>query len=364
MRILQSIALEGRSAGSEWAIEYSRILKARGHRVFFLTVPNSQTFVKAQAAGLEMVEAIDLSERNLVFLKNLFKLGKVLKELKPDVVMAHWGPDHLAWGWALRKTKIPLVRVRSHSPLAPNRHFVSIWLHRRTALFVVGNQMQARQYVEGLEISPEKVVTVHFGMDLTKYPLDDNPSAAPGNWALRLLQLGRFSQVKGHRFLIEALGKLKPELVPFRLTIAGYEAEVRAVDMKKWREEAGLWDQVEIFANLPDVKPLIAACDLGVVASIGSEATARVALEFMAAGKPVVASKVGILPELVDENTGWLFEPGNAESFGAVIKKALVSRERHPLMGRKARQKVESEYDLQKLAGKLESALQKVVTNA
>lgn len=364
MRILQSVALEGRSAGSDWAIAYSAALKARGHQIFFLTVPGSQTFTKAREAGLETVEGIDLSEKKLIFLKNLFKLGKVLKDLKPDVVMAHWGPDHLAWGWSLRKTRIPLMRVRSHSPLAPNRHFVSRWLHRRTALFVVGNRMQARQYVEGLEIPAEKVVPVPFGINLTKHPLDDKLSAAPGNWAMRLLQLGRFSPVKGHRFLIEALGKLKSELPPFRLTIAGYEAELKAADIKRWREEAGLWERVEIFANLPDVKPLIAASDLGVVASTGSEAVARVALEFMAAGKPVISSNVGILPELVEENTGWLFEPGNVESFGAAIKKALVTREKHPLMGRKARQKVESEYDLQKLAGKLEKALQKVVTNA
>jgi glycosyltransferase involved in cell wall biosynthesis len=223
--------------------------------------------------------------------------------------------------------------------------------------------MQARQYVEGLKISPTKVVVVPFGIDLNKHSVSE-PSAAPGNWAMRLLQVGRFSPVKGHRFLIETLGKLKPELPPFRLTIAGYEAELKAGDLKKYREEAGLWNQVEIFPNLPDVRPLIAACDIGVVASTGSEVTARVALEFMAAGKPLVASKVGILPELVDENTGWLFEAENIESFGAVIKKALVSRERHPQMGRKARQRVESEYNLEKLADQLEIALQKVVPNA
>ncbi len=363
MRILQSIALEGRSAGSDWAITYSRALKVRGHQIFFLTVPRSQTFAKAREAGLEMVERVDLSEGKLRFLKNMFKLGRVLRSLKPDVILAHWGPDHLAWGWALRKTKIPLVRVRSHSPLAPNRHFISRWLHRRTALFVVGNQAQAEQYVDGLNILPENVTQIPFGLDLSKFAASE-PSSAPGSWAMRLLQLGRFSPVKGHRFLIDALGKLKSELPPFRLTIAGYEAELKAADLKKWREEAGLWDQVEIFPNLPDVGPLMAASDIGVVASTGSEATARVALEFMAAGKTVVASKVGILPELVNEDTGWLFEPENLESFGAALKKALVTREKHPQMGKKARQKVESEYDLHKLAAKLEAALQKAVTNA
>jgi glycosyltransferase involved in cell wall biosynthesis len=133
--------------------------------------------------------------------------------------------------------------------------------------------------------------------------------------------------------------------------------------LQKWREESGLWDQIEILPNAPDVRGLISACDFGVVASTGSEATARVALEFMATGKPVMASRVGILPEMVDEKCGWLFEPGNFESFASAFKQALASANRYAEMGKAARAKVETDFDLEKLTGRMEMALQKLVPN-
>lgn len=363
MRILQSAALEGRSAGSEYALAYSRALKERGHSVYFLTVPKSQTYERARELGLETAEAIDLSERKLTFLKNLTKLKEVIASKRPDVVLAHWGPDHVAWGWALRKTKIPLVRVRSHSPLIPNRHFAARWLVKETSLFIVGNAFQRKQYLEQLGVPEEKVVQIPFGIKVSEYPF--SAASAPVGRAIRILQLGRFSPVKGHRFLFHSMGKLKPNVqAPFRLTIAGFEAELKVADLQKWREESGLWDQIEIFPNAADVRALISTSDFGVVASTGSEATARVALEFMAMGKPVLASRVGILPEIVDEKTGWIFEPGSFESFSTAFKEALTSARRYPEMGKAARARVEAEFDLKKLAGRMEAALQKLVPNA
>ncbi|MCI0405318.1 MAG: glycosyltransferase family 4 protein [candidate division Zixibacteria bacterium] len=362
MRILQSAALEGRSAGSEYALAYSRALQERGHAVSFLTVPKSRTHQRAKDLGLETVVGIDLSERKFAFLRNLSKLKDVVEKLRPEVVLAHWGPDHTAWGWALRKTKIPLVRVRSHSPLFPNRHFAARWLTKRTALFIVGNAVQQRQYIEELGVPEEKVVQIPFGIKAADYP-SSSASSATGR-AIRILQLGRFSPVKGHRFLFQALGELKSELrTPFRLTVVGFEAELRAADLHKWREESGLWDQIEILPNAPDVLGLIASCDFGVVASTGSEATARAALEFLATGKPVLASRVGILAEIVDEKCGWLFEPGNFESFSLAFKQALVSSSRYAEMGRVARAKVETDFDLEKLAERMESVLQKRIAN-
>ncbi len=363
MRILQSAALEGRSAGSEYALVYSRALQNRGHSVYFLTVPKSRTYNRARELGLKTVEGIDLSERKLAFLKNLSKLKPIIASAQPDAVLAHWGPDHAAWGWALRKTKIPLVRVRSHSPLIPNRHFAARWLVKRTALFIVGNALQRKQYIEQLGVPEEKVIQIPFGIKVADFPV--SPAASSQGRAIRILQLGRFSPVKGHRFLFQSLGKLRPQVMaPFRLTVAGFEAELKAPDLQKWREESGLWDQIEIFANAPDARGLISSCDFGVVASTGSEAAARVALEFMAMGKPVLASRVGILPEILDEKCGWLFEPGNFESFALAFKQALGSSSRYAEMGKAARGKVEAEFDLEKLTRKMESVLQRLVTHA
>lgn len=363
MRILQSAALEGRSAGSEYALVYSRALKESGHAVYFLTVPKSQTYRRARESGLETVDAIDLSERKLAFLRNLPKLKGAVDAVKPDVVLAHWGPDHVAWGWTLRNTKIPLLRVRSHSPLLPNRNLAARWLARRTAFFIVGNSGQRRQYVEQLGVPAGKIEQIPFGIRVLDYPFSSTPP--PSGRAIRILQLGRFSPVKGHGFLFQSLGKLKSQLqTPYRLTVAGFEAELKSSDLQAWKEEAGLTKEVEIRPNVADVRPLLAQCDFGIVASTGSEATARVALEFMATGRPLLASRVGVLPEIVNGASGWLFQPGDFDSFAAAWKQVLACPAQYVEMGRAGRARVEAEYDLPRLAARLESVLHGVVSRA
>jgi glycosyltransferase involved in cell wall biosynthesis len=93
---------------------------------------------------------------------------------------------------------------------------------------------------------------------------------------------------------------------------------------------------------------LLASADLAVIPSL-MEATSIAGLEAMSCGLPVAASRVGGLPEIVDERTGALFEPADPESL-AVTVQALLARNDLGEMGRRGRQRVVEHWSLERLA--------------
>src|SRR5205814_6336318 len=99
---------------------------------------------------------------------------------------------------------------------------------------------------------------------------------------------------------------------------------------------------------IPDV---MSACTLGVIPSIGSEAVSRVALEWMASGRPVIATKVGCLPEIVQEGqTGYLVEPRNAPALARALGHVLHHPQRLESLGTAARGRAEEYFALSKFA--------------
>ena len=90
---------------------------------------------------------------------------------------------------------------------------------------------------------------------------------------------------------------------------------------------------------------------MGVISSVGSEAVSRVALEWMAAGRPVVATRVGCLPEIVkDGQSGLLVDPRNASALAQAIGNLLRNRQRLEGMATAARGRVEEYFALNAFA--------------
>lgn len=117
-----------------------------------------------------------------------------------------------------------------------------------------------------------------------------------------------FEPRKGHRVLVEALGRLGPNAPPIVLVGDGPERD-KIVSLAK---ERGLEKVLRFAGFRADYLDIIAACDALVLPSLGSEDMPLVILDAMALGKPVVASRLAGIPEEVShEETGLLVEPGD-----------------------------------------------------
>ena len=125
-----------------------------------------------------------------------------------------------------------------------------------------------------------------------------------------VLYAGRWTPGKGIGQLLAALRGTGTHL----LLLGGPPPSGEGVDLLGAIESAGVAAQVHVVGEVDDVWPYIYACDAVAVPSVRPESYPTIALEAHAAGRPVLASDIGGLPEIVTTGRGWLVPPGDIPS--------------------------------------------------
>jgi glycosyltransferase involved in cell wall biosynthesis len=175
-------------------------------------------------------------------------------------------------------------------------------------------------------------------------PLRSAIGAGPGDTVFTLV--GRINRWKGHSVFLDAAERLAAEYESVRFLIvgdsfAGQESLTEAVDHRIESSHA-LRGRTVRLSHVAEVGRVYEASDVVVVPSIEPEPFGLVAAEAMAAGLPVIASRIGALPEVVDDDcTGLLVDPGDATSLVAAMRELYASPLRREKMGRKARKRFE-----------------------
>ncbi len=146
---------------------------------------------------------------------------------------------------------------------------------------------------------------------------------------------GRLSPEKGHRFLLEALARLDNS-VPVSLLLVGDGPERE--NLQQLAERLGIAGRVSFVGQKQNMRDYYDAIDLFVLPSL-SEGLPFVVLEAMLSAKPVLASRVGALSEVIEEgNNGWMVPAGKADLLAAALGSLLKDRNRLESVGNKARQ--------------------------
>lgn len=155
--------------------------------------------------------------------------------------------------------------------------------------------------------------------------------AAPGDCVI--LCIGRLSNEKGHADLLEALRRLPPAAGAFHLVIAGDGPERSALEQLA----APLGERVRFLGHVGDPWPLYCAADAFVLPS-HSEGSPLVMFEAMAAALPIVATRVGGVPEVLgDGSTALLCAPHDVEALGRHLGALITDRARRHTLGDAAR---------------------------
>jgi glycosyltransferase involved in cell wall biosynthesis len=153
--------------------------------------------------------------------------------------------------------------------------------------------------------------------EIVHYGIEQKPEPPPLPVEPRLVIVGRLIPIKGHDVLLQALAAVRRERPDVTLRIAGdgpLEGELRATV-----QQLGLDDAVTFLGRVAPVEPVFEDAQIVVVSSFG-EGFGMVALEAMERGRPVVASAVGGLPEIVDDGrTGLLVPAGDVDALAAAI---------------------------------------------
>jgi glycosyltransferase involved in cell wall biosynthesis len=324
-------------------------LRALGHRSMLVAHPAGELRQRARE-GLDLVPLAPTTEMDL---SAAWRLSRLVKQLKPDVIHAH--DPHavamaaLALSMSTQIFKPPLVasrRVDFHI----KGNALSRWKYRQVDCFVCASEA-IRQMVIADGVPASHAVTIHEGIDVSR------AAAAPAADLHAELWLPHHAPIvgnvaalvphKGQRHLIEAAAIVVKHVPDARFVIAG-EGELRP-QLERQIKEHRLEKHVFLAGFRPDVLSVHKAFDLFVMSSV-TEGLGTSLIDAMACGKAIVATTAGGMPEVVaDRETGFLVPPRDDDALAAAIVTLLKDERLRRSMGEAGERRARSRFSAERM---------------
>jgi sugar transferase (PEP-CTERM/EpsH1 system associated) len=353
LNIVDSLGIGGTELGLANVIERTR--EQVEHAVCCVRVSGA-TAVRLQAHGVPVAE-LNKAPGNDWSVP--LRVARLCRDLAPDIVHTrNWGSIDGIIG--ARLARVPVVIHGEHGrdvsdPDGTNRRrnrarrVLSAFVDRMVA---VSDQL-GRWLIEDVGIRARKVSVLENGVDAQKFMRRDNRAALRARHGYTdgdvvVGTVGRLDPVKNQAGLIEALSALRPAHPRLRVVIAGDgpEREILARQI----ESAHLGGTATLLGHRDDIPGVLSMLDIFVLPSLG-EGMCNTILEAMAAGLPVVATRVGGNPELVVEGvTGALVPARDTGALAAAISRYTTDEPLRHDHGFAGRQRVLKEFTLERMA--------------
>ncbi|MDI6854150.1 MAG: glycosyltransferase family 4 protein [Deltaproteobacteria bacterium] len=198
-------------------------------------------------------------------------------------------------------------------------------------------------------LPPEKVAVIRYGIE----PAHFSPAKArqrKRNGSAVIGSLGRLEYRKGHHILIEAMPLILRQEPRARLLIAGHDPEGYGRTLKDVIRQLGLREQVALAGFQRDVPGFLKSIDVFAFASL-SEGFGQVLIEAMAAGRPVVATRIPPLTEIVrDGETGLLADMNDPHAFAQGIIRLLRNPEKAEQLGKAGMRRVQRFFSAERMS--------------
>lgn len=301
-------------------------LRAIGHRTVLVAHPQGELRRRA-AEGPDLIPFVPRSELDLAA---AWRFTRILRDVRPAIVHAHdpHGIAVAALALSYQTFDPPPILVASRRvDFHLRTNAFSRWKHRQVRAFLCASEA-IREMLIGQGIEPERAVTVHEGIDLAHVAAAPRANVHEAYWLPHQAPLagavGALVGHKGHRYLIDAAAQVVRAVPDARFVILG-DGELRGA-LERQIADRGLEKHVILGGFRPDVLSLLKGFDLFVMPSV-TEGLGTSLLDAMACEKPIVASRVGGIPEVVaDGQTGLLVPPKDADLLAEAIVRVLKDR--------------------------------------
>lgn len=335
----------GMAGGEAQVLGLVRYLAAAGDRQAVAADPRGALADAVAALG---VPVVPLRIRNHFDLIAGRRLARLLVSGGYDIVHFHTARAHAMSAFLGRTRARRVVTRRMDYPLRGGRYVR--WLYNQGVDAVVAISEGVRTALLASGVRPERVVVVPSGVDIERFTaaagVRDEMRARlglrPDEFAVAIV--AALEERKGHATLLEALARV-PDSV--RLFCAGSGALADALAAR--RDALGLGERVRFLGHVRDVPALLAAVDAVAMPS-RHEGLGVAALEAMAAGRPVVATRVGGLPEVVGDEAGLLVAVDDVAALAAAITRLARDPAAARALGEAGRARVASRFTLAAMA--------------
>lgn len=300
-------------------------LARRGHRTTLVTTAGSILEARAREAGLDVVSVNLDSELNPVVIS---KLVRLILRRSIDVVHAHRAHAHSLGLAAAAVTRRPFVISRRVAHRPKDNLGSRIKYTSRAVTRIVAVSSAVKDVLVDYGADPAKIEVVYDGVDTSVYRagLDRGrvrrEFAVPDGAPLVGKVANFYPGWKGHDTFLAAARLVLEVLPDARFVLVGKSTD--SDTMRSWVAQAGLSERVILAGYRTDIPEVLAALDVLANCPRSREGLSVAILEALAAGRPVVATRVGGIPEIVrDGETGLLVPPEDSEAFAGAIVRML-----------------------------------------
>ena len=319
-------------------------LQGQGFEMAIVTSGEGELPARMSALGVRVV-CLPLATKGS-FLRHLPQLARVIRRQRPDIVHLHGHFAASLGQFAVQAAGRPATIYSAQWPAYLDdvntysrvRNWIAEWTSCRLANRVVAVSEYDRQtLIRRRMCAASKLTLIYNAYDPAKFPQVGNGERATATGTM-LGFVGRLVDQKGCDVLIQAMPKILAQHPDTRLRVVGDgEQRQRLEDLA---ERLDVSRAVEFVGYRPMSAALMDELDIVVVPS-RYEPFGIVAVEAMASGRPVVASSVGGLSEIVaDGKTGLLVPPGDADRLAAAVSRLLDLPDVRAAMGAAGKQRV------------------------
>ncbi|MCK5180215.1 MAG: glycosyltransferase family 4 protein [Candidatus Omnitrophica bacterium] len=333
----------------------SKGLIRRGHQVHVATSGgNMEKEFSSIGVKLLTLNIRTKSELDPKIYFALSLLAKYIRENEIDLIHAQTRVTQVMGAWLKKLTGKPFISTcHGFFKTRLSRRVVPCW---GDCVIAISTAVE-KHLKDDFKVREERVFLIESGIDLEQFSLIDQSSRKElrarfdlGNAPVVGI-VARLSDVKGQDILVEAMSRIVRDIPDAQLLLVGEGKMERA--LRENVERLNLNDHVRFFSIVDKTYEMLSLFDIFAMPS-RQEGLGLSIMEAQAAGLPVVASRVGGIPSLIEDgNTGVLVEPENPDELAGAIVKLFGDRARMNTIGMAGREFIKETFSADKMLDKV-----------
>jgi len=324
---------------AEPAVNLAASLARLGHEVTFLPGRSirgldNQIAAHARERGLSVEEGLTLDKhfRPIANLTARRRLARILRGLEPDLLHCHTPNDHLVGGAVAKKLRDDLPVVRSlYDGTAPRRGFRSVLtFYRRTSFLLSAGRKVLERTRRRFGIPEERTLHLEGAVDLARFDPERELPDLRGEYGIEDgdFVLGIVARIQPRRrfdVFFDALDRVAADVPNLRVLMVGRGTHMKRIAVDRARRSI-LGDRI-VFTGYREHDEYVATLKLLSAKAFlwpGSDGSCRAVREAMAMGVPVIAARVGMLPEIVTDNVDGILVPHDSEALAHSVRRLAL----------------------------------------
>ncbi len=338
--ILQVVPELATGGAERTAIEISQAVTRAGGSAYVIS-QGGRLEAELEGAGGKLLRMRAATKNPIGIMANAWRVAAIAK--RRNVSLIHARSRAPGWSARIAAAGIGVPFVTTYHGVYNQRDRLKSWYNSVMAsgeLVIANSEFTARMVAARHGVPPERLRVIHRGVDLTRFTpalvSGERVQALRAKWLIEphervVLHAARLTKWKGQTLLIDAVAAIKDavELDDVIFVLAG-DAQGRTdyEDFLRQRIAShGLSDKIRLTGHCEDMPAAFKAAHFAVVSPLEPEAFGRVSVEAQAMGCPVIATRIGALPETLSVGpnaTGWLTVAGDALDLAEAIRQALA----------------------------------------